>query len=67
MWINIIIVGKDVRKLQIKIILYDTQYAADKMVFTYDAVQRKSTQLDQKGDLIIYQYDMPNESVSIFK
>ena len=50
----------DARNLQTQRTFADTQDATDKVVFTYDAVQRKSTQLDQKGDLISYQFDMAN-------
>ena len=50
----------DQRNLQTERIFADSQDAADKVVFTYDAIQRKTSQLDQKGDLISYQFDMAN-------
>ena len=50
----------NVRNLQTERIFADSQDAADKVVFTYDAVRRKTSQLDQKGDLISYQFDMAN-------
>ncbi len=57
---NATIYAYDQRNLQVQRTFADSQDATDKVVFTYDAIQRKITQLDQKGDLISYQFDMAN-------
>jgi len=50
----------DQRNLQTERIFADSEDATDKVVFTYDALQRKTSQTDQAGVIIGYQFDMAN-------
>jgi|GEM_PF-2940306 len=47
----------DQRNLQIQIIFADSKDAADKIVFLFDFIQRKTFQTDQAGVTISYQFD----------
>jgi len=54
----------DQRNLQVERIFADTEDATDKVVFTYDASQRKTSQTDQAGVNISHLFDIFKELFS---